>query len=133
MHRPHSAGHRAGDKTWWISNHDDLAIEHQHGRMADVIDMVNRTPGRSGASPDSELLVVHLMGTHPHYSLRFPKRAKPFTEGADAVETGLVNDGRSTWVRKFRQEYDAIVARLLQLTQDAVPHVQTQATQSYRA
>jgi heptose-I-phosphate ethanolaminephosphotransferase len=132
----------AGYKTWWISNHDDLAIEHKHGRMADVIDMVNRTPGRSGTSLDSELLdcveealqdsserkliVVHLMGTHPHYSLRFPSGRNPFNDGADAVETRLVNEGRSKWVREFRQEYDAavlyhdsIVGQLFQMTQDA--------------
>ncbi len=146
----------AGYKTWWISNHDDLAIEQKHGRMADVIDMVNRTPGRSGTSLDSELLdcveealqdpterkliVVHLMGTHPHYSLRYPEGANPFTQGADAVETRLVNDGRSAWVRKFRQEYDAavlyhdtIVTKLFQLTQGAGKTADPHVAQPYRS
>ncbi|HEX7864611.1 MAG TPA: phosphoethanolamine transferase [Variovorax sp.] len=130
----------AGYKVWWISNHDDLAIEQQHARLADVVDMVNRTPGRASASLDGEILdcvqealadtssdrkliVVHLMGAHPHYSLRFPENANPFDDNVDAVETGLVKDGRSAWVRRFRQEYDAallyhdfVVSELLQQT-----------------
>ncbi|KIQ29012.1 sulfatase [Variovorax paradoxus] len=130
----------AGYKVWWISNHDDLAIEQQHARFADVVDMVNRTPGRASASLDGEILdcvqealadtsterkliVVHLMGAHPHYSLRFPANANPFDDDVDAVEKGLVKDGRSAWVRRFRQEYDAallyhdfVVSELLQQT-----------------
>ena len=133
----------AGYKVWWISNHDDLAIEQQHARFADVVDMVNRTPGRASASLDGEILdcvqealqdastdrkliVVHLMGAHPHYSLRFPENANPFDDNVDAVETGLVKDGRSAWVRRFRQEYDAallyhdfVVSELLQQTRSA--------------
>jgi heptose-I-phosphate ethanolaminephosphotransferase len=133
----------AGYKVWWISNHDDLAIEQQHARFADVVDMVNRTPGRASASLDGEILdcvqeafadtstdrkliVVHLMGAHPHYSLRFPANANPFDDDVDAVETGLVKEGRSAWVRRFRQEYDAallyhdfVVSELLQQTRSA--------------
>lgn len=133
----------AGYKVWWISNHDDLAIEQQHARLADVVDMVNRTPGRASASLDGEILdcvqeafadtstdrkliVVHLMGAHPHYSLRFPENANPFDDDVDAVENGLVKDGRSAWVRRFRQEYDAallyhdfVVSELLQQTRNA--------------
>ncbi|MEZ2296107.1 phosphoethanolamine transferase [Variovorax sp. RCC_210] len=132
----------AGYKVWWISNHDDLAIEQQHARFADVVDMVNRTPGRASASLDGEILdcvqeafadtsterkliVVHLMGAHPHYSLRFPANANPFDD-VDAVENGLVKEGRSAWVRRFRQEYDAallyhdfVVSELLQQTRSA--------------
>jgi len=133
----------AGYKVWWISNHDDLAIEQQHARFADVVDMVNRTPGRASASLDGEvldcvqealadtsterkLIVVHLMGAHPHYSLRFPANANPFDDDIDAVENGLVKNGRSSWVRRFRQEYDAallyhdfVVSELLQQTRSA--------------
>jgi heptose-I-phosphate ethanolaminephosphotransferase len=133
----------AGYKVWWISNHDDLAIEQQHARFADVVDMVNRTPGRASASLDGEILdcmqealddtsaerkliVVHLMGAHPHYSLRFPPDANPFDDSVDAVETGLVKNGRSAWVRHYRHEYDAallyhdfVVSELLQQTRSA--------------
>jgi heptose-I-phosphate ethanolaminephosphotransferase len=129
----------AGYKVWWMSNHDDVAIEQQHARLADVVDIVNRVPGRAGASLDGELLdcvqealedpaerkliVVHLMGAHPHYSLRFPAGANPFDDRPDVVEEGLERSGRSAWVRKFRQEYDAallyhdfVVSETLQLT-----------------
>ena len=129
----------AGYKVWWMSNHDDLAIEQQHARLADVVEMVNRTPGRAGAALDGELLdcvqealedpadrkliVVHLMGAHPHYSLRYPSGDNPFDDQVDAVEAGLMEHSRSAWVRRFRQEYDAamlyhdfVVAETLQLT-----------------
>lgn len=129
----------AGYKVWWMSNHDDVAVEQKHARLADVVEMVNRTPGRAGASLDGELLdciqealedtserkliVVHLMGAHPHYRLRFPAGENPFDDEVDGVEKGLIDNGRSMWVRKFRQEYDAamlyhdfVVAETLQLT-----------------
>ncbi|MGJ7510553.1 phosphoethanolamine transferase [Variovorax sp. GT1P44] len=132
----------AGYKVWWMSNHDDVAIEQQHARFADVVELVNRTPGRAGASLDGELLdcvqeaiedsaerkliVVHLMGAHPHYSLRFPEGANPFDDEDDGVEEALERNGRSAWVRKFRQEYDAallyhdfVVSETLQLTRSA--------------
>lgn len=132
----------AGYKVWWMSNHDDIAIEQQHARLADVVDFVNRVPGRAGASLDGELLdcvqealedpaerkliVVHLMGAHPHYRLRFPEDANPFDDRIDGVEQGLQQRGRSAWVRKFRQEYDAallyhdfVVSETLQLARRA--------------
>ena len=131
--------HSAGYKIWWMSNHDDMAIEQQHARLADVVEIVNRMPGRAGASLDGELLddvqealedpverkliVVHLMGAHPHYSLRFPQGANPFDDKSDAVDEVLARSGRSARVRRFRQEYDAallyhdfVVAETLQLT-----------------
>ena len=130
----------AGYKVWWISNHDDTAIEQQHARLADVVDVVNRVPGRAGAMLDGELLgsvqaalkdttqrkliVVHLMGAHPHYNLRFPAGQNPFDDRIDDVEAELEKNGRSAWVRKFRQEYDSamlyhdfVVSETLQLTQ----------------
>ncbi len=140
----------AGYKTWWISNHDDIAIEQEHARHADVVDMVNRTPGRASASLDGELLdcvqealedqterkfiIVHLMGAHPHYNLRFPANANPFDEVNDTVEQALVKAERPAWLRRFRQEYDAamlyhdfVVAELLRLTR------QSGKPDSYRA
>ena len=132
----------AGYKVWWMSNHDDIAIEQAHARMADVVEMVNRVPGRAGASLDGELLdclkealedpaerklvVVHLMGAHPHYSLRFPAGENPFDDRDDAVEDGMEDSGRPPWVRRFRQEYDSailygdfVLAETLQLTRSA--------------
>ena len=129
----------AGYKVWWMSNHDDLAIEQQHARLADEVEIINRTPGRAGASLDGELLdclqealedptehkliVLHLLGAHPHYSLRYPPGQNPFDDETDSVEAHLVRNGRSGLARRFRQEYDAamvyhdfVVAETLQLT-----------------
>lgn len=128
----------AGYKIWWMSNHDDIAVEQQHARFADVVEMLNRKPGRSGASMDGELLnylqkalenpterkliVVHLLGAHPHYSLRFPPGENPYNDDVDAIERKLIETGRSIWVRRSRQDYDAamlyhdsVVAQTLQL------------------
>lgn len=131
----------AGYKVWWMSNHDDVAIEQQHARLADVVDFVNRTPGRASASLDGELLdciqealedpaqrkfiVVHLLGAHPHYRLRYPEGQNPFDDAPDAVDAQLSKQGRSAWVRRFRQDYDAallyhdfVVSETLQLTRN---------------
>ncbi len=131
---------QAGYRVWWISNHDDLAIEQQHAQLADVVQLVNRTPGRASESLDGELLdevntaladaherkliVVQLLGAHPHYRLRFPHDANPFDDGPDAVEQQLTAEGRPGWLRSFRHEYDAavlyhdsVLAELLRMTQ----------------
>ena len=130
----------AGYRVWWVSNHDDLAIDQQHAQLADVVQLINRVPGRSSESLDGELLdevktaiadpherkliVVHLLGAHPHYRLRFPQDQNPFDDHADAVEHQLIAQGRPGWLRNFRHEYDAallyhdgVVSELLRMTQ----------------
>jgi heptose-I-phosphate ethanolaminephosphotransferase len=131
----------AGYRVWWISNHDDVAIEQSHGRLADELRVVSRTPGRSSESPDTDVLepvraaladsaahklvVVHLMGAHPHYSLRYPNENNVFEDDGqiDTVERRLENEGRPAWLRQRRNEYDAallhhdtLVSELLDLT-----------------
>ena len=131
----------AGYRVWWISNHDDVAIEQSHGRLADELRVVSRTPGRSSESPDTDVLepvrsaladpaahklvVVHLMGAHPHYSLRYPDENDVFEDDGqiDAVERRLESEGRPAWLRQRRNEYDAallhhdtLVSELLDLT-----------------
>ncbi|WP_198969170.1 sulfatase-like hydrolase/transferase [Xylophilus sp. ASV27] len=129
----------AGYKVWWITNHDDVGIEQMHARLADVAQFSNRTPGRSSASLDSavlddvrvaladaaprKLVVVHLMGAHPHYNMRFPANANPFDDAVDAVESGMQQQGRPAWLRQMRHDYDAallyhdaVVASTLQMT-----------------
>lgn len=121
----------AGYKVWWMSNHDDIGVEQEHGRFADVVDVVNRTPGRVGNALDGELLdnveaalaapearkliVVHLLGAHPHYRLRYPTDQNPFDDRVDATEAKMIDAGRSALVRRYRNEYDAAV-----LYQDSV-------------
>lgn len=133
----------SGYKVWWISNHDDVGIEQQHARLADTVQMINRTPGRSSASLDGEMLdelktaleapperkfiVVHMLGAHPHYSLRYPNDQNPFDDELDAVDAAMKEKGKSSWVRRQRQEYDAallyndkITAEMLRLTQSVM-------------
>ncbi len=134
----------AGYRVWWMSNHDDLAIEQQHARLADEVEMINRAPGRSTVSLDGELLdcleealtdpaprkliVVHLLGAHPHYALRAPQHFKPFADGDDAVEQHLQRDGQPPWIRAARRTYDTaiayhdtVVAQSLRLTRQHTP------------
>lgn len=134
----------AGYRVWWMSNHDDMAIEQQHARVADTVELINREPGRSTSSLDGELLdcleealadptprkliVVHLLGAHPHYRLRSPADAAPLPHEADAVDAEMVREGRSTWLRSMRRDYDraigyhdAVVARTLGLSRQYAP------------
>lgn len=134
----------AGYRIWWMSNHDDVAVDQQHARLADEVEMINRQPGRSSASLDGELLdcleealvdpaprklvVVHLLGAHPHYRLRMPAGDNPFDDDSDAVDKGMIRAGHPLWLREFRQDYDAairyhdgVVAETLRLTRQHAP------------
>ena len=134
----------AGYRVWWMSNHDDTAIEQQHARLADSLEMINREPGRSGASLDGELLdcleealtdpaprklvVVHLLGAHPHYRLRAPTDAPGIAVAADPVDAEMVEEGRPAWLRASRRAYDraigyhdTVVAESLRLTRRHTP------------
>ncbi|WP_428503400.1 sulfatase-like hydrolase/transferase [Roseateles sp.] len=116
----------AGYRVWWMSNHDDLAIEQQHAQLADTVEMINREPGRSSSMLDGELLdsleealadrsaprkliVLHLLGAHPHYRLRAPEALRPFEQGGDAVEREMQRQQRPVWLREQRQDYDAVI------------------------
>ncbi|QLI81034.1 phosphoethanolamine transferase [Chitinibacter fontanus] len=130
----------AGYKIWWISNHDDVAIEQEHARFSHAAHFINSQPGRSAKSLDQQvkpllqqaladaaahkLIIVHLLGAHPHYRLRYPATTTDF--GADTVEQQLQAQGRSAYLRTLRREYDAalryhdqVMADLLALTQTA--------------
>ena len=132
----------AGYKIWWVSNHDDVAIESRHAAYADTVEMVNRTPGRSSSSLDGEVLeglemalndsaekkfiVVHLLGAHPHYALRYPKNENPFSQTMDDIDYEMQEKKRSFWVKGFREQYDSailyhdsVVSKTLDLTRFA--------------
>lgn len=134
----------AGYRVWWLSNHDDLGIEQQHARLADEVRMVSRQPGRSTASLDGQvlpllvqalgdaaprkLIIVHLLGAHPHYRLRRPQGEHPFDDSTDSVDARMAAAGRPLWLRELRQDYDAairyhdsVVAETLRLTVQAQP------------
>lgn len=115
----------AGYQTWWISNHDDLAIDQEHAQLAHSVHMLNKTPGRSGQSLDEstlpvldaalqdkaprKLIVLHLLGSHPHYQLRHPQERVPFNNVKDQIYQGMKEQGRSTRVRGLRNDYDSSI------------------------
>lgn len=113
----------AGYRVWWIGNQDDMALEALHAGLSDTVEMINRRPGRGGNTLDGELLdevgraladpsprkllVVHLMGAHPHYALRCPPGSNPFNGVDDPVDRQMQAAGRSAWTREARNDYDA--------------------------
>lgn len=146
---PHilSVARSAGYRTWWISNHDDMGIEQEHARLARAVVLANRSPGRSGGGLDEQLLphlssalddpaprkfiVLHLMGAHPHYQLRYPKHAEAF-ESYDEIDQKLRAAGRSWRIGQLRKRYDsailyndAIIAKSLNMLREA-PSLTTQ-------
>jgi heptose-I-phosphate ethanolaminephosphotransferase len=134
----------AGYKVWWISNQEDMAIENVHARLADVVQMQSHTPGRSAKSLDEQvlqpmqaaladraerkLIVLHLMGAHPHYRFRYPPGAAQFSRRADSVDRGLIAQDKPRWVRRLRDDYDSalvyqdrIVSHSLDLARASAP------------
>lgn len=135
----------AGYHVWWMSNHDDVAIEQQHARLADEVEMINRQPGRTTSSLDRELLdcldealadprprkliVLHLLGAHPHYESRTPPDERPFDASrGDRVDQRLDQAGKPLWLRERRQSYDdailhhdGVVAATLRQLRHQVP------------
>jgi heptose-I-phosphate ethanolaminephosphotransferase len=129
----------AGYQTWWISNQDDVAIEQEHARMAHHAHMINHRPGRGSHSLDHtslpvleqalrsaaprKLIVLHLIGAHPDYKRRHVQGMAAFSGVKDEVYEGLKVQGRPSWVRQLRNDYDSaltyhdtVVAQTLALT-----------------
>lgn len=115
----------AGYRTFWISNHNDLAIEQEHARLADDVQILNNMPGRASRALDGQvlpavraalsdqaprkLIVVHMLGLHPHYRMRHPDGMTPYAHAADRVDARLRSEGRPAWLRELRNEYDSAV------------------------
>lgn len=53
-----------------------------------------------------KLIVVHLLGAHPTYDMRYPKEFAQFDGSDDSVTKMLTAAGRSIWIRKLRNDYD---------------------------
>ncbi|WP_051101870.1 phosphoethanolamine transferase [Solimonas variicoloris] len=126
----------AGYKTYWISNQHDRYINPRFAAEADVVRIVNSGGSRGDRKLDEgvlppweealrddaprKLIVVHLLGAHPHYEMRSPPEYKRFSGIDDPVIEQMRKDERSTWVRLQRNSYDnamlyqdAVIARLL--------------------
>lgn len=126
----------AGYKVFWISNQHDRYINPRFAEEADVSRLLN-VGGRRGDRHLDEtvipewiaalndpaprkLIVVHLLGAHPHYELRYPSAFSVFGKAEDAVSRQLLGEGRMPWIRAQRDQYDnamlyqdSVICRLL--------------------
>jgi heptose-I-phosphate ethanolaminephosphotransferase len=117
----------AGYKTFWISNQarndgwvgmisagsDERSfINNGAGREENNLDE-NLLPAYEEALADRaprKLIVVHLLGAHPTYDMRYPARFARFDgDDDDAVARKMKRDGRSSRTRRLRAEYDNAV------------------------
>ena len=113
----------AGFKVYWISNQNDSYISSLFGSFVDEQVYVNHRSGRSSASLDENLLpiyqdvlkdpfpkkliIVHFIGAHPNYQLRYPENFSKFTtETNDIVEQKLEQNDIGFWVQQQRNHYD---------------------------
>jgi len=117
----------AGYRTFWISNQvpndgwlglvssradQQVFINKGAGRGENNFDG-NLLPGLEAALADpapKKLIVVHLLGAHPTYDMRYPSSHARFDDADDAVTRRLSAAGRSAWIRRLRNEYDNAVA-----------------------
>lgn len=113
----------AGFKTFWVSNQDDSYISSLFGSFTHHQFYVNNRSGRSSDSLDEnvipiyqnilddpspkKLIIVHLIGSHPNYKLRYPLQFSKFSDASnDQVEQQLENRDISFWVQNQRNHYD---------------------------
>lgn len=131
----------AGFRIIWISNQDDLAIKELYQDYADKAVLLNRVSGRSTRSMDEKLLqplsaamqdpaprkliVVHMLGAHPHFALRYPDRLKDAWSGSDSVSRSMEKLGRGPIVRGQLNDYDRamlyqdeVLARIFRIVRD---------------
>lgn len=117
----------AGYKTFWLSNQvpndgwlglvtaradETLFINKGAGRGENNVDG-NLLPGLQAALRNpapKKLIVVHLLGAHPTYDMRYPADYARFDGVKDAVSEQLAAAGRSVWIRQLRDEYDNAIA-----------------------
>lgn len=117
----------AGFKTFWLSN--QVPNDGWLGLVSNQSDervFINKGAGRGENNFDANLLpvfeqalqdraqkklvVVHLLGAHPTYSMRYPKEFARFDGSFDEVSRGLTAKGRSPWTVSARNEYDNAIA-----------------------
>lgn len=117
----------AGWNIVWISNQDDLAIKSEYASWSNSSNFLNHTSGRSTSSLDEKvlapleeslknshgktLIVVHLLGIHPSYSLRAPSGQKiSWNQDSDEVAKHLNDANKSLQVKIARNQYDRAMA-----------------------
>src|SRR5690606_32755174 len=58
-------------------------------------------------SHPQKLIVLHMLGAHPHYRLRYPENKPNFPD--DEVSKIMSAAERSMWVQQFRNDYDSAI------------------------
>lgn len=134
----------AGWRVTWFSNQEDSAVRNGFAGYADRAEMLNRVSGRSSVSMDRKvlpplaaalgndaprhLIVVHLIGAHPHYRLRRPEVFER-DWGEDAVEKRLEDLDRSIRVIEANDDYDEVmlyqddvISRTWRMTKEKAAH-----------
>jgi len=114
---------QAGYEVHWISNQqrNDGPIQ-MLAEQADHSVFINQRTGRKATSLDGGLvphlkevldnpapkkfIVVHLMGAHLDYDLRYPKSFAKFDGMDDSVGVSMKQASRPFWIRNARNEYD---------------------------
>jgi heptose-I-phosphate ethanolaminephosphotransferase len=112
----------AGYKMYWLSNQNDRFIEATFAKDFDVYKQINLGGSREDVSLDENLLpyvkeavndvsskkfiVVHLIGSHPHYDLRYTKKYNAFTSYEQAVSNLTTLSTFLPWVKTARNHYD---------------------------
>ncbi|WP_413458287.1 phosphoethanolamine transferase [Herbaspirillum huttiense] len=117
----------AGFRIHWLSNQPPndgwLGLV---SRRADAQVFINKGAGRGENNFDGNLLpalqsalqdpapkkliVVHLLGAHPTYEMRYPSQYARFDALRDGVMEKLEGADRSAWIRQLRNEYDNAMA-----------------------
>ncbi len=132
---------KAGFHIVWISNQEDTAIHAEYQTFSDESVSLNRKGGRSSASMDEKvlpelasalekahgktLIIVHLIGLHPHFSLRYPHDLKPNWDENDEVKQMLKDNGQSLRNQLLKSQYDLamlyqdrILAKTFEITKE---------------
>lgn len=115
----------AGFKTFWLSNQDDSYLSSLFGNFADEKVYHNKLSGRSSFSLDEEILpyldnalkdaadkkliIVHLIGSHPNYSARYPKTFEYYPNdkvGFNEINAEMEKYNIGTITKQYRDSYD---------------------------
>jgi heptose-I-phosphate ethanolaminephosphotransferase len=111
----------AGYKVFWLTNQNDFFINTVFGQAADTFTLVNKGLGqRTDTSLDERLLpeldkaladpaplkfiVLHSIGSHQHYSLRYGDGFNRFDDLDDEISEVMAQ--KWSWLRMMRNTYD---------------------------
>lgn len=132
----------AGYKVFWLTNQNDFFLNTVFGKEAESFALVNKGLGqRSDTSLDEKLLpeldkaiadpaplkliVLHSIGSHQHYSLRYPKGYNVYDDLDDeiseqmALKWSALKEARNTYDNSIRYTdffLTEVIARLRRVT-----------------